>query len=204
MKSGLGTLVLSAINEYSGKTLVKAGILIVNGSIADSPTIVKSGGSIGGHGTTGNVTVLAGGVLSPGGPAAGTLHTDSVILHAHAQVEVQLGVHHADQLEISGNVNLGRATLDVSLFGRFDSVVGKTFDIIDNDGSGPVHGRFDGLAQGARFAAGGEEFAINYHGGDGSDVVLIALGPVPPPSPPGPEADSVNLWPHTMHHDLFL
>jgi hypothetical protein len=35
---------------------------------------------------------------------------------------------------------------------------------------------FAGLPQGAEFTAGGELFAINYHGGDGHDVVLTALG----------------------------
>jgi hypothetical protein len=33
-----------------------------------------------------------------------------------------------------------------------------------------------GLAQGAKFSADGEEFAIDYHGGNGNDVVLTALG----------------------------
>jgi hypothetical protein len=53
-------------------------------------------------------------------------------------------------------------------------VTGTTFEIIDNRASDPIHGRFAGLPQGATFAAGGEEFSINYHGGNGNDVVLTA------------------------------
>jgi hypothetical protein len=47
---------------------------------------------------------------------------------------------------MNAELDLTLVTLIVSLFGGFHSVVGKTFDIIDNDGSGPVHGRFAGLA----------------------------------------------------------
>src|SRR5262249_28736116 len=62
VKSGLGTLILSAGNAYSGATTVAAGSLIVNGSIIHSATTVHANATLAGNGTTGNVTVLGGGI----------------------------------------------------------------------------------------------------------------------------------------------
>jgi hypothetical protein len=53
---------------------------------------------------------------------------------------------------------------------------GETFEIINNDDSHPVVGRFTGLAEGARVVAGGKVFSISYDGGDGNDVVLTEHG----------------------------
>ena len=54
-KTGMGALTLNAINTYSGPTLVNAGRLAVNGSIASNVTIA-AGGELGGTGAiTGNV-----------------------------------------------------------------------------------------------------------------------------------------------------
>jgi hypothetical protein len=100
----------------------------------------------------------------------------------------------------SGNINLGRATLDVSLLGGFHPAAGKTFDIIDDDGSGPVHGRFHGLAQGATFVVDGELFSINYHGHH-HDVVLTALGT--PPAPPVP-VPLMTEAAHTTYSEWLL
>ena len=142
---------------------------------------MQSHAKLRGDGTTGDITVLAHGRLAPGDQKPGVLHAGNVVLHAHAQLDVRLRAHHSDQLEVSGNINLGRAILDVSLLGGFHPAAGKTFVIIDDDGSGPVHGRFAGLAQGATFVVDGELFSINYHGHH-HDVVLTALAP---PSAPG-------------------
>ena len=83
VKSGLGTLVLSAANAYAGATTVRAGTLIVKGSIVHSATTVDADATLAGHGTTGNVTVLGGGILSPG-PVAAILHTGNLLLDRHA------------------------------------------------------------------------------------------------------------------------
>ncbi|HZQ84625.1 MAG TPA: hypothetical protein VFA83_07295, partial [Acidimicrobiales bacterium] len=82
-----------------------------------------------------------------------------------------------DQVNVIGATNLNGAFLDV--VPGFQPTVGQQFTIINNDGSDPVQGTFDGLAQGAGFGAGGAFFKINYQGGDGNDVVLTATGPPP-------------------------
>jgi autotransporter-associated beta strand protein len=185
IKSGVGTLILSADNAYSGATTVKAGTLIVNGSIEHSATTVKSG-TLAGHGTTGNVTVLGGGILSPG-PGTAILHAGNVVLHPHAHFVVQLGggnpgPHGYDQLDVTGAVNLAGAKLDLSLLGAFHGHNGETFEIISNDGVDPVIGHLAGLAEGAHVIAGGKVFSIRYDGGDGNDVVLTEHGKMGTPS----------------------
>jgi hypothetical protein len=180
VKSGLGILILSADNAYSGASMLRAGTLIVNGSIAHSATTVDSHATLAGHGATGDVAVLGGGILSPG-PGTAILHTGNVVLDPHAHFAVQLGganpgQHGYDQLDVTGTVNLAGAKLDLSLLASLRAHKGETFEIISNDGSDPITSHFAGLAEGADFAAEGKEFSISYHGGDGNDVVLTELG----------------------------
>ena len=57
---------LLAHNTYTGETIVDDGTLVCTGSIANSTTTVLRGGILGGTGTTGAVTIAAGGTLGPG------------------------------------------------------------------------------------------------------------------------------------------
>jgi autotransporter-associated beta strand protein len=63
---GSGTTELSGISTYTGSTSVEAGKLVVSGSIAGSAVTVQNGGTLGGDGTVGVLTILDGGTLSPG------------------------------------------------------------------------------------------------------------------------------------------
>jgi len=65
-KIGAGTLVLTGNNTYSGPTMVTAGALIVNGSIANSAVTVNSGALLAGIGTAGPTTINSGGIFAPG------------------------------------------------------------------------------------------------------------------------------------------
>lgn len=73
-KTGIGTMTLTGTgNSYTGNTLVSAGKLAVNGSIASSSLLtVASGATLGGSGTVGDTAIAAGGRLAPGN-SIGTL-----------------------------------------------------------------------------------------------------------------------------------
>jgi len=66
------------------------------------------------------------------------------------------------------------ASLDIVL--GFTPSFGETFDIINFTSGGTLSGTFAGLAEGATFTVGGQEFSITYQGGvSGHDVVLTAI-----------------------------
>jgi outer membrane autotransporter protein len=103
---GTGKTVLTAVNTYSGPTFVNAGTLSVNGSIASSPVLVNFGGTLGGNGTVGPTTILAGGALSPGN-SVGTLTVNGNLAFTAASlymVEVQGNT--ADRTNASGTATL--------------------------------------------------------------------------------------------------
>ncbi|MDR2874686.1 MAG: autotransporter domain-containing protein, partial [Methylobacillus sp.] len=71
-KRGLGTLILSATNTYTGATDVEEGTLIVNGSITSIATIADTA-RLGGVGTVSGLVVQSGGTVAPG-KSIGTLN----------------------------------------------------------------------------------------------------------------------------------
>jgi fibronectin-binding autotransporter adhesin len=76
IKTGTGTLNLSATNTYDGPTIVSAGTLLVTGSIGNSMlTTIESGATLAGNGTTAQIEVKAGGSIRPGNGGIGTLST---------------------------------------------------------------------------------------------------------------------------------
>ena len=80
-----------------------------------------------------------------------------------------------DQVNVTGGVTLGNATLNVVL--GFTPSAGQTFTIIANDLADAVVGTFSGLPEGSIFTAGAGRFRISYVGGTGNDVTLTAIGP---------------------------
>src|SRR5206468_767867 len=65
-KFGLGTFTLAGNNSYGGDTLVKGGVLLVNGFQPQNPIFVSSFAILGGTGTVGSIENINGGVVSPG------------------------------------------------------------------------------------------------------------------------------------------
>jgi subtilase-type serine protease len=68
-KQGIGTLVLTGNNTYSGPTLVNQGRLAINGSLQSAVT-VNDGGILGGNGRIGALTAKSGGTVAPATPSA--------------------------------------------------------------------------------------------------------------------------------------
>jgi autotransporter-associated beta strand protein len=199
-----GALVLAGSNSFAGNTVINAGTLLltgdspaytgtlnligtgtgpvtgtVNGDYSGSP--VKLGvATLGGEGTVQSInTVGKGGVISPGDPSVPkTLHTAagafaSVLNGATFQVKVNDAAG-ADQLIIGNGatVDLTGATLSVNVLG---SAPGNVYTIVSS-ATGGINGTFNGLADGATFAAGGRTFRIHYT----ANAVTLTDSPPPP------------------------
>ncbi len=80
VKIGADTVYLTATGTYSGGTTVSAGTLRANATAATgtAPVLIATGGTLGGNGSAGTVTVASGGTITAGPDAVtpGTLNTD--------------------------------------------------------------------------------------------------------------------------------
>ena len=188
-KNGIGTMLLSAANIYTGATIVDAGTLLVSGSISGSAVTVNAGATLGGAGATGPLTVNAGATLAPGS-SPGILSTGTVSLASTATLSIELGGTTViagtdyDQLNVTGGVSLGGSTLSVSILGGFTPQLNDTFLIILNDGADAIGGGFAGISDGDTVNFGGYAFTFDstYNGnGDANlnDVALISQVPEP-------------------------
>ncbi|AEV35715.1 protein containing Outer membrane autotransporter barrel domain [Pseudovibrio sp. FO-BEG1] len=177
-KTGLGTLILTGNNTYSGNTTVSGGALVVDGSIGD---VTTDGGSLGGSGTLGAVTVNSGAVIAPGN-SIGTMNTTSTVFNAGSVYEVELnnggaaaGVN-SDLLAASNTVTINGGTVHVMPENGTDNgstyTAGTTYTIITAGGG--INGTFDSPTPTDDFAF--FNFALSY---DPNSVFLTSELAVP-------------------------
>ena len=115
--------------------------------------------------------------------STGILRTDSVTFASGASFQVELsdtvpGSGH-DQHSVTGNVNLGGATLGATVTQSANT--GDEFVIVNNDGTDAIVGTFANLPEGAfvdlnifngEVVTGTQRFVISYVRGTGNDVTL--------------------------------
>lgn len=115
-KSGVGTLVLTGANSFSGGTTVNAGSLLVNGSLASGVTV--NGGTLGGSGTIAGLVTLNGGTLAPGN-SPGTITIGSLAINAPATTVFELGQAGVaggasnDLIRVTGNLALNGGAIQI-------------------------------------------------------------------------------------------
>lgn len=180
VKSGAGSLELTAANTYAGGTSVADGILLANnaaGSATGSGLVtVTGGGQLGGTGAVSDVS--SAGVLAPGDGGTADLAAGATLLTGgsfDAEINTATPDTGHDQLVVTGSVDLGAGAAALNLSGTFlaSSAALTSVVLIDNDGADSTTGHFTGLTEGSPVAApGGGVFFITYNGGDGNDVVL--------------------------------
>ena len=123
-KQGNGSLFVNAVNTLSGPTTVAAGLLTVNGSLANSATTVQAGATLAGIGTVGALTVQSGGTVAPGNSGIGTLTVNGAInLAAGSVYKVEFNGPAVDTIVASGP-----ATIAGNLIVTNISAPGATFN----------------------------------------------------------------------------
>ena len=107
-KQGAGRLNYTGTGTLSGATTVAAGLLSVNGALANSAVTVLSGASLGGTGTVGATSVQSGGTVAPGN-SIGTLQINGPYTQAAGsvyQVEVDPNSSASDRIAVTGTATL--------------------------------------------------------------------------------------------------
>ena len=142
--NGAGTLVLSAINTYTGPTDVNSGILDVSGSIASSSAVnVASGGTLTGTGNLGPVTVASGGKFAPGtiGAPGTSSNLSSLAFQSGAAYVIYLNPATSTFANVSGTASL-KGTVQANF--AAGSYVFKQYTILT--AAGGVSGTFAGIS----------------------------------------------------------
>jgi parallel beta-helix repeat protein len=153
-------------------------VVILANTTPQTTAFVVSGGRLAGSGSIGALTATGTGVVAPG-TSPGTIAAAGLSLATGTTLAIEIAGATAgtgyDQLVVgnAGTVDLGGATL--SLPSSTAIAADTVLTIIDNQGSAPVTGTFQGLAEGATVKTGTQYFRLSYAGGTGNDVTLTAF-----------------------------
>jgi hypothetical protein len=176
-----GSLSLTGTVTNTGATS-SSTLYIVTNNQATKAVNILSGGTLKGTGTVGAVNIASGGKLAPG-QSPGCLASGNLTLNSGSTYEAEIAGTTActqyDQMNVTGTVSLGNASLSAILLNGFTASQGNTFTIINNDGADPVTGTFNNLAEGATFTVGTTVFKITYAGGDNNNDVVLSVQNVP-------------------------
>jgi hypothetical protein len=179
-----GDTVVFALNNY-GDLHVRSNLLVrlnlLSGANSGTITIDQNctitllgfGGPTGWIENTGTISgsgAIAGNLVNNGTlDPVGSLTLNGNLSGTGALLIDVAGPTDYEQIRVSGAITLG-GTLDVSL--GYTPALGDTFRVLDNTGTNPIMGNFQGWLEGALVAINGTNFLITYRGGTGNDVTL--------------------------------
>ena len=175
IKTGPGTMELTAANLYQNTTTISGGTLLVNntsGSGTGSGGVtVQSGGTLAGNGIiTGDITVQSGGILAPG-YGIGTLTVGNLTLGGNTLMEINKSLSPSNDLVAASGTLVYGGTLTVTNIGPNISL-GDRFVLFNTVGSG----NFDNVELPALHGGLGW---VNNLTVDGSISVIQAFNPHP-------------------------
>ena len=145
----------------------------VNGQLG-VPIRLGPGSVLRGTGEVGSITNEAiGNIRLIPGFAGGTLTCSNLAPGSPINYVAEILGATYGQLRARGSVKLTNNRLTLAVTGPVP--LDQPLVIIDNLGAAPVIGTFLGLANNALISTNGQQFRINYDGGDGNDVTLTRV-----------------------------
>ncbi|WP_083358482.1 autotransporter outer membrane beta-barrel domain-containing protein [Pseudomonas antarctica] len=165
-KQGIGALVLTGTNTYSGPTLVNQGLLAINGSLTSDVTVSQSG-KVGGSGRIGSLTAKSGGTVAPGN-SIGTLNVaGNVTFDAGSTYAVELSPTRSDRIVAGGTATLNGGTVTLALensptllsSAQAQSLIGRQYNILQ--AAGGITGSFGSVLPDYLFIGGTLNYAAN-------------------------------------------
>lgn len=183
-KIGVGTLILTGANTYSGGTTVEGGRLIVSnsrGSGTGSGAVQVDVGTLRGGGRiAGPVTIGTGAVLSPGEGGSrdlilriqSTLTFDSDAIY-NFQLNSSIGI--SNKVVANGVTINGGAVFALTDHNSGILPAGTVFTVIDNISATAIAGTFSNLVDGSIFIIHHNKYQASYEGGDGNHLTLTVV-----------------------------
>lgn len=154
----------------------------MNGSLGNSQVNVRSGGTLGGHGTVGGIVTQSGGIVAPGNSIGTLTVAGNVTFGPGSFYDVEInGTGQSDRIAATGSATLNGGT--VRIFADQGQYALSPYTILTTDGG--VTGAFDGVEGGNDFA-----FVDPILGYAGKAVTLTLVRKADPrpliPQPPTP------------------
>ncbi|MEE4819329.1 autotransporter domain-containing protein [Pseudomonas alliivorans] len=158
-KQGIGTLMLTGANTYSGPTRVDQGLLSVNGSLT-SAVILNDNATLGGNGRIGSLLARRGSTVAPGN-SIGTLRVDGDLALAPGSLyAVELSPSGSDRIVAGGTATVTGANMTLSLEtnpsllnnSQTNSLLNRPFDVLQ--AAGGVQGQFGSVLTNTAFLSG--------------------------------------------------
>ena len=175
-KTGTSTWALTGTNTAALPWTINAGTLIVNGSIANSPVTVNSGGTLAGTGTVGATTINSGGTFAPGNSPGTMTVAGNLAFQSGAIYLVQVTPSTASSSNVSGTATLAGTVQAAFASGSY---LTRTYTIWS--ASGGRIGTFDSLT--TTGLPGGFRTTLSY---TGNTAILNLVAALEPGDAPGP------------------
>lgn len=166
IRTGTGFTTFLSANNYTGKTFVLGGSLVLN-AIQNSDFIVD-GGTLSGTATIGKLEAKSGTV------STSLLQSNDLSLSGSSSLDITIrgttpGTEY-NQINSQGTVTIDNASLTLS--GSYILSAGSELILVNNDGADPISGTFKGIANNQIITIQGTNYLLKYDGGDGNDITL--------------------------------
>lgn len=150
-KAGAGVLTLNGVNTYRGATIVNAGRLTVNGSIANTASVtIADGATLGGNAAIPNLTVHNGASLSPGNSIGTVTIAGNLTLNASSTTVIEIQQAQVDKINAGGTAALAGTLQLVALGGPYN--FGTPYNFLT--ATGGINGTFATVNTDAAFGVG--------------------------------------------------